>query len=279
LSIRLRTGHSLPDDERMTALTRSPLRLLRVVLAFLCAAAAVAATATLAPMTATAGASLGTTRPSAVIGVRVFGHTVQGREMKAYHLGDPKAAVTVVSMAAMHGNERAPQVTLRRLRDGRPIEGVNLWVIPSANPDGAARHDRHNAHAVDLNRNFPTKWRPLTGYYYSGPSPASEPETKALMRFLDRVKPKYVVSFHQPLHGVDTYGTKNPAFARTLAKFLYLPRAKFSCGGVCHGTMTQWYNAHHLGFCVTVEFGAHPSWRYLNVVAPNGLLRAIGGSR
>ena len=80
------------------------------------------------------------------------------------------------------------------------------------------------------------------------------------------------------MHGVDTYRTKNPAFAKTLAKFLYLPRAKFSCGGVCHGTMTQWYNAHHRGFCVTVEFGADPSWRYLNVVAPNGLLRAVAGS-
>jgi murein peptide amidase A len=242
-------------------------------------AAAVVATATVPSAPASAWLSAGSRHPAAVIGVRVFGHSVHGREMKAYHLGNPKAKVTVVSLAAMHGDERAPQVTLRRLRDGRPIHGINLWVVPSANPDGAARHDRHNAHRVDLNRNFPTRWKPLTGYYYSGPHPASEPETKALMRFLNRVKPDYVVSFHQPLHGVDTYGTKNPAFAKTLAKFLYLPRAKFSCGGACHGTMTQWFNAHHRGFCVTVEFGADPSWRYLNVVAPNGLLRAVGGSR
>ncbi len=29
------------------------------------------------------------------------------------------------------------------------------------------------------------------------------------MRFLDRIKPKYLVSWHQPLIGVDSYGVKD----------------------------------------------------------------------
>jgi protein MpaA len=53
----------------------------------------------------------------------------------------------------------------------------------------------------------------------------------------------------------------------------------FDCGGVCHGTLTQWFNARHAGVAITVELGTDPSRRYLNRVAPRGLLRAVGGSR
>ena len=31
------------------------------------------------------------------------------------------------------------------------------------------------------------------------------------MRFLDRIQPKYLVSWHQPLHGVDSYSVKDKA--------------------------------------------------------------------
>jgi len=217
--------------------------------------------------------------PGAVIGVRVVGHSVDGRAIRAYHLGDPGADTTAVALAAMHGNETDPRVTLRVLRHAKRIRGLDLWLVPNANPDGVAAGDRHNAHGVDLNRNFPKRWVPLTGIYYSGPRPASEPETRALMRLLNRVNPDYVVSFHQPLYGIDTYKVKDPAFARRLARFLYLPRKVFSCGGVCHGTLTQWFNATHRGALTTVEYNDDPSWRYLHVVSPSGLLRALGGHR
>ena len=96
------------------------------------------------------------------------------------------------------------------------MHDVNLWVVPVYNPDGFARHTRKNAHGVDPNRNYPYKWARLTGGYDSGPKPASEPETRAMMRFLSRVKPAYVLSFHQPLHGVDI--TERPAFSRRVAQ-------------------------------------------------------------
>jgi murein peptide amidase A len=214
----------------------------------------------------------------AVVSRRIIGYSVNSHPIRAYELGTRRAAVTVVALGAIHGNETGGTVALADLRDGAPVKGVHLWVIPRANPDGVLRDDRHNAHGVDLNRNFPTRWAPLTGYYYSGPRPSSEPETRALKRFLNRVDPDYVVSFHSPFHSVDVHGSKDRRFARRLAHDLNLPIQSFSCSGKCHGTLSQWFNAHHPGACVTVELGATPSWRYLHVRAPRGLLRAMGGS-
>ena len=214
---------------------------------------------------------------SAVIGKRLIGRSVSGRPIMAYHLGEvgkPKAIV----FASMHGNEPAPRQILWALRDGPPIHGVDLWVVPSYNPDGLARDTRKNAHGVDLNRNYPYKWRDLDGDYESGPSPASEPETKAVMAFLRDVHPRWIVSFHQPLKGVDS-DTKWPKFAKRLARNLDLPLKRFACGGVCHGTMTMWYNHNFGGAAVTVEYGAHPSRHRMRVQAPRQLLRSLGGWR
>ena len=131
---------------------------------------------------------------------------------------------------------------------------------------------------MDLNRNYPVRWADLDGNVESGPRPASEPETRAMMRFLDRVDPDHVVSLHQPLYGIDPR-TKNPVFARRLAREMRLPIRTVTCGGVCHGTMTQWFNHRHDGDAITAELSAAPSQRYLDAVAPNGLLRTVSGVR
>ena len=146
----------------------------------------------------------------------------------------------------MHGDEPATQLILTALRDGEPVRHLDLWVVPVYNPDGLARDSRKNARGVDLNRNFPYGWEDLDGNYESGRRPGSEPETKAMMRFLRDGRPRCVLSFHQPLYGVDT-DTKSPCFARTVADHLDLPREAFTCGGVCHGTMTGWFNHYFDG--------------------------------
>ncbi|MDI4659302.1 M14 family zinc carboxypeptidase, partial [Xanthobacter autotrophicus] len=132
----------------------------------------------------------------------VLGKSVGGRPIVAWHLGEERGP-TVVLIAGMHGNEPAPTAILRTLRDGRSVHGIDLWVVPAYNPDGLVRGSRRNGRGVDLNRNSPYHWAPLGGSYYSGPGPASEPETRAMMRFLARVRPDYILSFHQPLNGVD----------------------------------------------------------------------------
>jgi protein MpaA len=213
----------------------------------------------------------------AVVEVRTIGHSVKGRPIRAWRLGEPgKRRMVLVS--TMHGDEPHTRRILETLRDGRPVRGVDLWVVPTYNPDGLARGTRRNARGVDLNRNFPHRWTDLDGSHESGPRPASEPETRAVMAFLEEVDPRRVISFHQPLHGVDT-DTKDAGFARRLARALRLPRTSLDCGGMCHGTMTMWFNHRFRGSALTVEYGSRPSRHRITVQAPRQLLGAIGAHR
>ncbi|WP_139984269.1 M14 family zinc carboxypeptidase [Nocardioides litoris] len=211
----------------------------------------------------------------------VYGRSVDGRPLVAFHLASPEVATrreTVVLFSTMHGNEPDTRHALRALVDGPQVIGLDLWVVPVYNPDGLAAGTRRNARGVDLNRNFPHAWADLDGSYESGRGPASEPETRATMRFLRRVDPDWVLSFHQPLLGVDT-DTKRPAFARRVARTLGLPTRTLDCGGTCHGTMTGWFNAHFDGAALTVEYGARPSRRHLTRTVPDLVLRVFGAGR
>lgn len=211
--------------------------------------------------------------------VRVIGHTVKGRPIKAWRIGDPTSPKKVVLLSTMHGDEPGPAAILKNLRDGRPVSGADIWVVPYLNRDGYVRHTRKNARGVDLNRNFPVRWIRQYGKYDSGRRPASEPETRAMMDFLTEIQPRFVVSFHQPLFGVDTSYGKSRPLARRLARNLHLPRKQFHCNGGCHGTLTQWFNKRLPGAALTVEYGRRMSWRQKNVTGPRGLLKSLGASR
>jgi protein MpaA len=215
----------------------------------------------------------------AVVESRLIGRSVAGRAIMAYRVGDPASTNKVVAMSTMHGNESSTRRILASIRDGRPVRGVDLWLVPVVNPDGLARHTRKNARGVDLNRNFPYHWRDLDGNYESGARAGSEPETRALIAFFDQVRPRRVVSFHQPLYGVDVSTARSRPFATRLAGYLDLPRRRLTCGGVCYGTFTAWYMARHGGQAVTVEYGGHPSRHRMNVTAPRQLLRVLGARR
>jgi protein MpaA len=248
-----------------------PLKLLSVVLSGLLLTAA-------SPVVNQAAEAATQARP-AVVEVRTIGHTVKNRPIVAWRLGVPSSKRKVVIFAAMHGNETGPSRILYNLRDGRPIKGADIWVVPQYNRDGIARHSRQNAHGVDLNRNFPYHWKRLTGATNSGPTAGSEPETKAIMAFLREIRPAFVVSFHQPLHGVGRTVKRGAAFVRRLHRGLHLPVKAFNCDGVCHGTMTEWYNVHFGGVAVTVEYGGGVSKRQARSTGPAGLLRAVGARR
>ena len=231
------------------------------------------------PGPALAGSAPSARASNAVVETRVIGTSVEGRPIRAFRLGNPASPVKVVLIATMHGNEFQPARILANLRDHRRIHRADIWVIPFLNPDGYVHRTRRNAHGVDLNRNFPVSWIPQGGSYNSGPAPASEPETQAVMAFLSEVRPRYVVSFHQPLHGIDNSYAKTRTLARRLSRNLDLPRKRFTCNNGCHGTLTQWFNHTLPGAAITVEYGPHMSRRQRFVTGPRGLLRTFHATR
>ncbi len=174
---------------------------------------------------------------------KIIGYSTKGRPIRAFLVGDRQARNRYVVMGQMHGDEPAgPLVVLNRLLKTEPIPDVALWLVPTMNPDGRVRGTRVNARSVDLNRNFPSHTWVYLGKgtrYYSGPRPASEPETRAMVRFLSRIKPQTVISIHQPLASVDTSGGDIDV-TRWLARNLGLPVSNLQVTG--GGTMTSWYN-------------------------------------
>src|SRR4051812_15310814 len=84
----------------------------------------------------------------------VLGHSVQGRAIEADHVGGSGLVVLVVG--CIHGDECAALPVIAALRRAHP-RGEDLWVIPTANPDGLAHRTRTNTHGVDLNRDFGAK--------------------------------------------------------------------------------------------------------------------------
>jgi protein MpaA len=205
-----------------------------------------------------------------------IGSSSEGRPITAYRAGE-KGKPVVMVVATMHGEENFGQYLARGLLEGKKIKGVDLWVVPVLNPDGLRRDRRWIKGSIDLNRNFPHRWISRDN---SGPSAASAKETRVIMRFLDRIKPKYLVSWHQPLLGVDSYGVKDRSLMHRLSQGLDLPIRYLNCHGSCHGTMTGWYNAHHRGAAITVEYGSRArSLKRMKGRDANAVLAAIGGRR
>jgi hypothetical protein len=239
------------------------------------AAATVESKATVATVSSTSTAtSTGTWRPRTVL----LGRSVRGRGFYAYQVGDPQAARTMVILGQMHGNEHAGVDITQAIRHGAQVQGINLWVVPTINPDGNAAHVRRNARGVDLNRNWSWSWRTSSrsSSYYSGPRPFSEPETREFATFLRYVKPTWLVSLHQPLYGIDNSGVKSRTLYQRLVEELGLPGKPLRCSGVCHGTMTGWLNHTQPGAGITVELARTPS-RSFTERAPTALVTAVLG--
>lgn len=206
----------------------------------------------------------------------LVGWSVQHRPIRAYELGDPSASRTVLVLGQMHGNEKGGVTTVAAmLADPRPVKGIRLWVIPTLNPDGYQHDTRHNAHGVDLNRNFSQSWSARTPF--AGPHADSEPETRALEAFLLRERPSLMVSLHQPFGAVDAYHVKDHALQHRLMRNLHLGTTVMDCTGGCHGTMVDWFDHHLPGAAITVEYGPNPTRAFETRTARDGIIAALGG--
>ena len=162
------------------------LRWWRLVVSASCIAAAVVALAALLPSSARHRASptvahAAGVHHAAVAQRVVLGRSVEGRPIEAWRTGPPAARAQILVVGCIHGNEPAGEAVARHLPAALEARSLPAWVILSLNPDGNARDTRQNAHGVDLNRNFPYRWRPLGrrgDLQYSGPRALSEPESR-----------------------------------------------------------------------------------------------------
>ena len=131
-----------------------------------------------------------------------IGTSAAGRPIQAVRVGNPRARTRVLVVGAIHGNEQAGRAVTRRLRSLRPPRGVELWIVDDLNPDGAAAGTRQNARGVDLNRNFPYRWRAQGAPFdteHSGAAPLSEPEARAAHELIERIRPRVTIWYHQAL--------------------------------------------------------------------------------
>jgi beta-N-acetylhexosaminidase len=227
-----------------------------------------------------AAAALGAPAPhQAATAETVIGHSVQGRPIHALRVGSARARVKIMVVGSLHGNEPAGKAVVARLRRARPPRGTALWLIDDANPDGAAAGTRHNAHDVDLNRNFPYRWRPQDGVYESGPGPASEPETQALQRFIERERPRVTLWYHQALHIV-VKSAGDAGLQRLYSRLSGLPRRQLPA---YYGTATSWQNSTFAGdtaFVVELPAGALPATGLArHTAAALALARAVAPPR
>jgi protein MpaA len=144
----------------------------------------------------------------------VYGQSLEGNDLTVWLPEDEEPAILV--LASMHGDESETTVVLSDALRSIRSDSLKNAAILCANPDGVMRGTRGNARGVDLNRNFPSSnWSPDPVFYKSrendpqdialspGSDPASEPETRALLSIVDRMKPQAVITLHSALACID----------------------------------------------------------------------------
>jgi protein MpaA len=170
-----------------------------------------------------------------------FSRSTQGRPLDVIRRGTP-GGVRVMVVGVIHGDEDAGLQIVDELRTIDVPDGIDLWIVPTMNPDGTAAQVRGNANGVDLNRNFPYRWSRMgkRGYWqYSGPRAASEVETREMVRLIRTVRPQLAIWYHQDLNlvapGVGVEGLIRERYAQ-LTK---LPMRTIT-GGTYTGVAATW---------------------------------------
>lgn len=203
----------------------------------------------------------GVLKPHKAIRWKVLGRSVKGAPIRLAEAGEGPR--TVLFIGGIHGDEPQGETVIQKLladveADPRLLSGHRLLAVPVANPDGTARSTRFNARGVDLNRNFPTRWRKSRpGRQFGGHRPLSEPETQALQRLIRSERPALIVSFHAPLACTNYDGAAALPLARAMSE-LNGYRLLANIGYPTPGSLGL-HAAHGHGIpIITLEFGQEP---------------------
>jgi protein MpaA len=149
-------------------------------------------------------------------------------------------------VGTIHGTEPAGVAVTRLLLGGPAPRSGTLWILQDLNPDGRAAGTRGNARGVDLNRNFPSQWRPIGlrgDPQYAGPRPLSEPESRLCVRAVERLRPDVTIWFHQPQTIVRAFGPSEPT-ARRYARLVGMVYRRIHWPS---GSAPNWQNHRYAG--------------------------------
>lgn len=226
---------------------------------------------------------------SHIFNAQVIGYSVLKQPIIAYQSGNPAGPKRLLVTGGMHAREwittLVVQAFMRRHQTLPP--DVCVTYIPNSNPDGTRlakegltafftevrdfllRVNHHagdfslwkaNARAVDLNVNFDANWghgrcnvtAPAPANYI-GPRPHSEPETRALVKFIAAFRPTASVAFHSK--GEVIYYSR-PADQTAAAQLAQLAQYQAALSVGSYGGLTDYLALKKGVPAFTIEVGA-----------------------
>ncbi len=209
---------------------------------------------------------------AAALSNATYGVSRQGRPL--LDVGPQPGGRLVLVVGGIHAGSEANTVALvQELSTAVQADpslvppGLSVAFVTSANPDGLANGARELASGVDPNRNWPTDdWRPdtyVTGPTLvpggGGPSPLSEPETRALAALVSQLHPSLIISYHSAA-GLVTGG---PAARAMGLEAAYADTAGYQAGDFTAypvtGDFAQWAESRQHIPTVEIELWSHTS--------------------
>lgn len=207
----------------------------------------------------------------------MIGHSTADRPLEVHQFGHGASERLII--AGIHGGYEWNTVALANELIAHLQEhpntvpaGVRLYVLPVMNPDGEARshgvEGRANENGVDLNRNFPARWqedwpragcwnyRPIT----AGEHPASEPETLAVMHFIQTHEIDALISYHSAALGIFAGGqppdSASQDLAASIAAVSDYPYPPIDTGCQFSGQLIDWASQEGIA-AVDIELTNH----------------------
>jgi len=189
---------------------------------------------------------------------KVVGHSIAGRPIELFQIGNPKWGGELLVFGCVHGDECAAsgiEPISTALTAGCPDPRSDIYFVPNLDPDGEHAGSRLNARGVDLNRNFGSEWQPIGSRWrpeFAGPRPFSEPESRLASRIVKQVRPATTIWFHQ-------FRGERPfvrAWGRSIEgarRFARLARMSFRAMRWPAGTAPNWQNHNFDGAAFVVE--------------------------
>ena len=129
-------------------------------------------------------------------GSEIAGYSHERLPIHAARVGRGNRVVLV--LASLYGNEADTIAFTRTLASSLTDEELTsrdttLVIVPTPNPDGLKQGTQTNSRGVILDRNFPSRTFAARRTTLTGPTAASEVETRVVMNLLDDFRPHRVV--------------------------------------------------------------------------------------